>query len=377
MIYFSRHLLAPSELQYVQDALESGLTSGDGRFTKRASSLLSDAHGGTKALLTTSGTHALELAALSIDLQPGDEVLLPSFTFSSTANAFALRGCRLRFADIDPGTFSMELPQVRAAVTPATRAVVTVAYGGVLRDIGAIAEFCRTRGLSLIEDNAHGLFARSHGRPLGTFGKLSALSFHATKNISCGEGGALLVNDAELLHRIEILREKGTDRSRFLRGEVDKYTWRGVGSSYLPSDVLAAVLTAQLENAERTQARRHSIWNVYREHLAPAASRLGLELQAVPAGVEHPAHVFAVLIPAAVKRAALLRELVATGITAVSHYEPLHSAPAHGKAEPLPVTESVARRLVRLPLYAGMSEADAEHVAETFIRHVERHIEQR
>jgi dTDP-4-amino-4,6-dideoxygalactose transaminase len=376
VIYFSRHLVAPNELGYVQEALQSGLTSGDGRFTGRASSLLAEVHGGAKTLLTTSGTHALELAALALNLQPGDEVVLPSFTFSSTANAFALRGCKLRFADIDPATFSMELPEVRAAITLATRAVVTVAYGGVLRDLPAIAELCGQRSIALIEDNAHGLFARLRGRPLGTFGRLAALSFHATKNISCGEGGALLINDPELVHRVEILREKGTDRSRFLRGEVDKYTWRGVGSSYLPSDVLAAVLTAQLENAAETQAQRHRIWQVYRQHLEPAVDRLGLELQAIPTGVEHPAHVFAVLVPARLKRADLLRELVANGITAVSHYEPLHSAPAHGRGEPLSVTDSVARRLVRLPLYAGMTERDAEHVAATFIANVERHLMQ-
>ena len=375
MIYFSRHTVAPSELSFVQRSLESGVTSGDGQFTAMAAKLLSGLHDGAKVLLTTSCTHALELAGLCVGLGPGDEIVLPSFTFPSTANAFALRGCSLRFADIASDTWSMELEQIEAALTPRTRAVVTVAYGGVLRDWDGLVDLSQRRGLTLIEDNAHGLFARHRGRPLGTFGKLSALSFHATKNISCGEGGALVLNDQSLLSAAEILREKGTDRSRFLRGEVDKYTWRGVGSSYLPSDVLAAVLSAQLQHADVSQAHRIKIWELYRERLEPEAARLGFRLQAVPDQLQHPAHVFGVVLPAHIDRSKLLRALSSQEIVAVSHYEPLHLAPGHQPGpdgrEALPVTEQVSRGIVRLPLYAGLALEDAERVARAFLQELE------
>ena len=372
MIYFSRHVAAPGEVDAVKQAIESGVTSGDGAFTAKATAALSALHGGAKVLLTTSGTHALELSALALGLGPGDEVVLPSFTFSSTANAFALRGCQLRFADIDPGTFSMELSQVEAALTPATRAVVTVAYGGVLRDIDGLVELTQRRGLRLVEDNAHGLFGRHGRRPLGTFGVTSALSFHATKNISCGEGGALVVNDPGLVQQLEILREKGTDRSRFLRGEVDKYTWRGVGSSYLPSDILAAVLFAQLEHAQVTQERRQSIWHFYRERLASQVGRLGIALQEIPSSASHPAHVFALLIPHNVRRAPLLSSLREQGITVVSHYEPLHSAAVCASSASLPVTDDVSQRLVRLPLHAALSMAEADRVVVALLAALEK-----
>jgi dTDP-4-amino-4,6-dideoxygalactose transaminase len=372
VIYFSRHFPAPNELALVQEALEAGHGSGDGAFTARARESLSALHGGAPVLLTTSCTHALELAALALGLGPDDEVVLPSFTFPSTANAFALRGCRLRFADIDPETLSMELPQLLAALTPRSRAVVSVAYGGVWRDAAAIAAECGSRGIQLVEDNAHGLFGSVQGRTLGTFGALSALSFHATKNISMGEGGALVVNRRELLERAEVLREKGTNRARFLRGQVDKYTWQGLGSSYLPSDILVAVLVAQLTSAAATQERRQSLWKHYREALEPEASRLGFGLQTIPAGCVHPAHVFVVLLPAElVDRTALLARLWARGITIVSHYEPLHTAPGSPVSVSLPVTESVAPRLVRFPLYAGLTEADARTVVSAFIEELE------
>lgn len=371
LIHFSRHVVAPRELELVRQAIESGATSGDGPHTAAARQALQELHAGAAALLTTSCTHALELAALVCELGPGDEVVLPSFTFASTANAFALRGCKLRFADIAPDTFSMEADQIAAALTPNTRAVVTVAYGGVLREWERVVELCRQRGITLIEDNAHGLFATHRGKALGTFGSLSALSFHATKNISCGEGGALILNDAALLPRAEMLREKGTDRSRFLRGEVDKYTWRGIGSSYLPSDILAAVLRAQLENASVTQRRRLDLWQLYREQLEPEVERLGIRLQAVPPETEHPAHVFAVLVPDKMERSAVLRPLVEQEIVAVSHYEPLHLAPAHQGSESLPVTESVARRLLRLPLYAGLSLDQGREVVRALVQALE------
>jgi dTDP-4-amino-4,6-dideoxygalactose transaminase len=364
-------VVAPSELDLIQQALLSGVTSGDGPFTVQVRRILEGLHGGATVLPTTSCTHALELSAM-LCLNPGDEVVLPSFTFSSTANAFALRGCQLRFADIAADTFSMELDQIVAAMTPNTKAVVTVAYGGVLRGWDRIVELCRARGITLIEDNAHGLFARHNGRPLGTFGGLSCLSFHATKNISCGEGGALVLNDASLLHRAEILREKGTDRSRFLRGEIDKYTWRGVGSSYLPSDVLAAMLVAQLDNRAASQARRLALWQLYRDRLEPLAPRFGITLQAIPPETEHPAHVFAFVLPSRVDRTSLLKAMAARKITTVSHYEPLHLAPAHTGRDQLPVTERVAAGLVRLPLYAGLTLDDANKVVDALIAELEQ-----
>jgi dTDP-4-amino-4,6-dideoxygalactose transaminase len=374
VIYFSRHLPAPDEIELVRQALEAGHGSGDGTFTARARERRSELHAGAPVLLTTSCTHALELAALALGLGPEDEVVMPSFTFPSTANAFALRGCTLRFADIEPETLSMELPQLRAALTPRTRLVVTVAYGGVMRDPEALAAECKARGIHLVEDNAHGLFAKFRGRALGTFGDLSALSFHATKNISMGEGGALVLNRRELLERAEILREKGTNRARFLRGQVDKYTWQGLGSSYLPSDILAAVLVAQLEHATISQARRLRIWNIYREAFEPQVGRLGVGLQAIPSGCSHPAHVFVVLLPEKrVDRSALLSRLWERGVTAVSHYEPLHLAPGcRSTTESLPTTESIAPRLVRLPLYAGLSDEDAQTVVRAFMEELER-----
>lgn len=369
-IPFSRRVASPGELDYVRRAIESGHVSGDGPFTARATERLA-AITGAPALLTTSCTHALELAALLIDLGPGDEVVLPSFTFASTANAFALRGARLVFADVDPATFSMERPQLEAALTEQTRVVCAVAYGGVMRDITDIAELCAARSIDLVEDAAQGLFASAGGRPLGTFGRLGALSFHATKNISCGEGGALLFGDAGLVQRAQMLREKGTDRSRFMRGEVDKYTWREIGSSYLPSDVIAAMLLAQLENADGIQGRRLAAWSIYRERLEPLCSALGIRLQQIPDGVRHPAHLFALVLPGSIDRAPVLAGLRDRGITAVSHYEPLHLAPAASSiARPsaaLPETDNLGRGLIRLPLYADITAAEAERVAAALV----------
>jgi dTDP-4-amino-4,6-dideoxygalactose transaminase len=369
LVPFVKHVSGPDELAYVGRVLASGHASGDGPFTARATEMLCSQLGVREGgvLLTTSCTHALELAALLLRIEPGDEVVMPSFTFSSTANAFALRGAVLRFADLDPGTLSMELPQLEAAVTGRTRAVVTVPYGGVMRDMGAIREFCASRSIALVEDAAHALFASAEGRPFGTFGAIAALSFHATKNVSCGEGGAIILNDASLREPALVLREKGTNRARFLRGEVDKYTWQGVGSSYLPSDVLAAILVAQLENAQATQAQRQRIWRAYREVLAPRAAELGLGLQEIPDLVVHPAHLFVVLAPPGFDRGAILRGIRDTGALAVSHYEPLHRAPAHAGREELPVTDDVAPRLIRLPIHAAMSEDDAIRVARALL----------
>lgn len=367
MIPFSRPSRAPRELEYIETVLASGQASGDGPFTARATETLERLFRGATVRLTTSCTHALELASLVLDVGPGDEVVMPSFTFVSTANAIALRGGRIRFADIDPATFSMGLAEIEAAVTPTTRLVVMVHYGGVTAEVDRVASFCKRRGIHLVEDNAHGLFATFDGRSLGTFGALGTLSFHATKNVTCGEGGALIINDQRLLDRVEVLREKGTDRSRFLRGEVDRYTWQAIGSSYLPSDILAAVLVAQLEKASTWQKQRHAIWNTYQTVLAERSASLGVQLQRVPKENEHAAHLFAFLAPLSTERESLLRRLRAKGVHAVSHFEPLHIAPAHSGSERLPVTEMVAKKLVRLPLHTQMTPDDAVQIAQLVI----------
>ena len=363
MIPFSRPGRAPLEDEYVLEALRSGAPAGDGPFSRRAAALLSARLDGAAVLLAPSGTAALELAALVLDLAPGDEVVMPSFTFPSTANAFRLRGCVVRFADVDPGTLSMGLPELKAARTAGTRVVVGMPYGGVSRDLDLIADFCAAEGLTLVEDAAHGLYGGLRGREIGTLGRLAALSFHQTKNASCGEGGALVVCEPGLAARAEVLREKGTDRSRFLRGEIDKYTWQEVGSSYLLSDVLAAVLLAQLEAAEEWQRRRHAVWARYREALLPLVDELGVGLQEIGEGVRHPAHLFAFLAPRGLDRTGLLRRLREAGVAATSHYEPLHVAPAHPGRERLPVTEDIAGRLVRLPLHPNITDEEAAGLA--------------
>lgn len=366
---------APREREYLEAVLSRGHLHGDGPASLQAAQLLSALLDDAPVLLTTSCTHALELVALLFSLGPGDEVVLPSFTFPSTANAFALRGCRLRFADVDPTTWSAERPQIEAALTPSTRAFVTMGYGGVQRDLLLLQRLARERGLLWAEDAAHGLFARQHGRALGTVGALGALSFHATKNVTCGEGGALVLNDPALRERAEILREKGTDRARFLRGEVSAYRWQDVGSSYLPSELLGALLCAHLEHADVTQAARHAVVSVYADVFGRAAPRLGLTLQATPEGALPPAHLFGVLLPPGVDRAAVVATLRERGVIVASHYEPLHAAPAaRACAAPahLPVTDDVAGRLLRLPLHPGITVDDARTIAAAFVDVVER-----
>jgi dTDP-4-amino-4,6-dideoxygalactose transaminase len=366
-IPFTRRAPAPDELDYVRTAIESGNVAGDGPFTARVTAAL-ESLTGVPVLLTTSCTHALELAALLLEIGPGDEVVVPSFTFASTANAFALRGARIRFADVSPETFSMEAPELEAALTERTAAVCAVPYGGVSRDIAAIAEICRSRSIALVEDAAQALFARAGDRPHGTFGRLGALSFHATKNVSCGEGGALLINDRSLTDRAAVLREKGTDRSRFLRGEVDRYTWQTIGSSYLPSDVLAAMLCAQLEHATATQARRRVAWDLYRERLAGPCERHGIRLQVIPDGHEHPAHLFALVAPDTATRNRIVDRLATRSIHAVTHFEPLHLAPAAGgDRRGLANVEALGRGLLRLPLYNDITEAEVGRVADAVI----------
>jgi dTDP-4-amino-4,6-dideoxygalactose transaminase len=321
-----------------------------------------------RALLTTSCTHALELAALLLDVGPGDEVILPAFTFVSTANAFVLRGARPVFCDVRPDTLNIDEEQVAAVLGERTRAIVPVHYAGVACELDPILGLAASRDVAIVEDNAHGLFGRYRGRWLGTLGTFSALSFHETKSFTCGEGGALLINEPAYVDRAEILREKGTNRKRFFRGEVDKYTWVEAGSSYVISDLLAAFLLAQFERRDDVQATRRRIWETYAAGLADWAASVGATLPVVPEGVEHAYHLFHLLMPSAGARAALIEELKRQGILSVFHYLPLHLSEMGGRygGRPgqFPVTEDVSERLVRLPFYNDLSPADQERVIE-------------
>ena len=365
-ISFNRPSLVGNELEYIHQAFDSQHISGDGIFTKKCSALLEQELGVPRVLLTTSCTHALEMMPILLDFQPGDEVILPSFTFVSTVNAFVLRGATPVFADVRPDTLNLDETALERLITPRTRAIVPVHYAGVGCEMDAILEIASRHNLRVVEDNAHGLFGKYKGTPLGTFGALAAQSFHETKNISCGEGGALLINDPALIERAEIIREKGTNRSRFFRGQVDKYTWVDIGSSYLPSDILAAFLYAQLECRQQIQQRRERIWQYYSRHLSEWAQERGVHLPVVPAHCEQPYHMFYLLLPDLEKRQALIAYLKAQGILAVFHYLPLHLSDMGkrfgGKEGDCPVTESVSDRLLRLPFYNDLTEADQARV---------------
>lgn len=365
-IPFNRPVLMGRELEYMAEALHSGHASGDGPFTDRAQALLESITGARTALLTPSCTHALELAAHLLDVGPGDEVIVPSFTFPSTANAFVLRGARIVFADVRADTLNIDAGELEALITPRTRAIAVVHYGGVGCEMDAIQAIASANSLAVVEDNAHGLFGSYGGRNLGTFGELAALSFHETKNVSCGEGGALLINDERFIERAEIVREKGTDRSRFFRGQVDKYTWVDIGSSYVLSDLLAAHLLAQLEARAEIQRRRRAVWDRYRVGLEGWADRRGATLPHVPERCEQSYHLFYVLLRSEAERNALIEHLRARGVFAVFHYVPLHSS-AMGRrfgadAADCPVSDDVSRRLVRLPFYNDLTSEDQERV---------------
>jgi len=365
-IPFNRAVLTGSELDYVRAAIDGGHISGDGPFTKRCQQMLEQALGVRRALLATSCTHALEMAALLLDLDPGDEVIVPAFTFVSTVNAFVLRGARPVFCDVRPDTLNLDESQLERLVTDRTKAVVPVHYAGVGCAMDVIAEVARRRGFTVVEDNAHGLFGKYRGRFLGTFGALATQSFHETKNITCGEGGALLVNDERYVERAEILREKGTDRSRFFRGQVDKYTWVDLGSSYIPSDILAAFLLAQLEQREKVQERREFIWRYYYEHLAAWAGENNVRLPVVPAECSQTYHMFYLLLPSLASRQALIAHLKERGIQAVFHYLPLHLSRMGrrfgGQEGDCPVAERVSDQLLRLPFYNSLDESDLDRI---------------
>lgn len=365
---FNRPSIAGQELAYVRDAIERGHISGDGVYTRRSEAVLSELLGGARVLLTTSCTHALEMCALLLDLHPGDEVIVPSFTFVSTASAFALRGARPVFIDIRPDTLNLDERLLPQLITPRTRAIVPVHYAGVGCELDAILDVANANGIRVIEDNAHGLFGRFRGKPLSTFGALSTLSFHETKNVSCGEGGAIVINDSSLVARAEILREKGTDRSRFFRGEVDKYTWLDLGSSYVASDMLAAFLLAQLEAREKIQRERQRIWQRYFEALGNWARQRDVQLPHVPEHCTQAFHLFYLLLPSLEKRQAFIAHLRRHSVQAIFHYLPLHLSTmgAHfgGRPGECPVSESVSDRVVRLPLYPTLTEADQMRIIE-------------
>ncbi len=355
----------------MEAAVASLQISGDGGFTRKAHSLLETLVGAPKVLLTTSCTHALEMAALLLDVGPDDEIIMPAFTFVSTANAFVLRGARPVFVDIRPDTLNIDPALIERRMTPRTKAIVVVHYAGIGCDMDAILAIAARHGVTVVEDNAHGLLGAYRGRPLGSFGALATLSFHETKNFTCGEGGALVINDPTFVERAEIIREKGTDRSRFFRGQVDKYGWVDVGSSYLPSDLLAAFLLAQLECRDRIQAHRRRVWETYEQRLAAWAEKSGVTLPHVPAECRQAFHLFYLLLPSLAERQALIAFLKAREISAVFHYLPLHLSPMGrrlgGRVGDCPVTESVSDRLVRLPMYNDLSDAELAHVVDAIV----------
>jgi dTDP-4-amino-4,6-dideoxygalactose transaminase len=357
-IPFNRPFATGAEFGYIREAIDGLQLSGNGRFGVRCCSWLQVQTGAGSALLTPSCTAALELAALLAGIGPGDEVIMPSFTFSSTATAFALRGATPVFVDIRPDTLNLDEAAVPGAVTERTRAIVPIHYAGVPAELDPLAVTAEAAGAVLIEDAAHALGSTYRGRPVGGDGPLAALSFHETKNLTCGEGGALLINDAGLVERAEIMQEKGTDRARLFRGEVDKYTWVDIGSSFLLSEINAAFLWAQFESADEILRRRLAIWDAYHEAFAPLEAAGLLRRPVVPAHCTHSAHLYYLLLPDEAGRDALIESLRADGIAAIFHYLPLHSSRAgqrYGRADgALPVTDNVSGRLVRLPLWVGM-----------------------
>ncbi len=369
MIYFNKPPYVGKEKEYIAEAIASNKICGDGAFTQKCHKLLEEMTGSQKVLLTTSGSHALEMAALLCGLEPGDEVILPSFTFSSTANAFALVGAKLVFVDIRPDTMNIDETKIEAAITDKTRVIVPVHYAGVACEMDTIMEIAKKYNLKVVEDAAQGVMSTYHGKALGTIGDFGCFSFHETKNYSMGEGGAVLIRDAENNEAAEVLREKGTNRSRFLRGQVDKYTWVGYGSSYLPSDMNAAYLLAQLEEAEKINNERLARWNQYNELLSPLEAEGKIEIAHIPEGCEHNAHMFWIKLKNLEERTAMIAYLKEHGIYSMFHYVPLHSADAglrFGEFAGEDVyTTSESNRLTRLPMYYGLTEEEVKKVCDT------------
>ena len=368
MIRFNVPPYVGKETEYMKAAIDSHKICGDGEFTKRCNAWIEEHTGTAKALLTTSGTQALEMAALLSDIQPGDEVILPSYTFVSTANAFVLRGAKLVFVDIRPDTMNIDEKLIEDAITDKTRAIVPVHYAGVGCEMDTIMDIAKRHNLVVVEDAAQGVNAYYKGRALGSIGDYGCFSFHETKNYSMGEGGAILINRPEQIEDAEIIREKGTDRSRFFRGQVDKYTWVNIGSSFLPSDINAAYLMAQLEMADEINENRLQSWTRYNEGLQDLAREGVIELPYIPEECAHNAHMFYIKTKDMEERKALISYLKERDIAAVFHYVPLHSAPAglrfgrfHGEDR---YTTKESERLLRLPMYYNLSESDQQKVID-------------
>ena len=363
---FNRSYVTGTEFGHIREAIENMHLSGNGPFGRRCAEWLVDNVGCAAALLTPSCTAALEMAAILAGIEPGDEVLMPSFTFVSTANAFVLRGAVPVFVDIRPDTLNLDESLLESAITERTKAIVPVHYAGFGCEMERVMAIAGAHDLTVIEDAAHAVLARHDGRALGSIGHMATLSFHETKNVSCGEGGALLVNDPELVSRAEIIQEKGTNRQAFHRGQVDKYTWVDVGSSFLLSDINSAYLYAQLEVAAWMNERRLEVWRAYHEAFEPLEQQGLLRRPATPPGAEHNGHLYYLLLPDGERRGRLIGDLAARGVAAVFHYVPLHSAPAgrrHGRSgSSMEVTDDVSERLLRLPMWVGMTSGDVDHV---------------
>ncbi|QAY87759.1 dTDP-4-amino-4,6-dideoxygalactose transaminase [Pseudomonas arsenicoxydans] len=371
-IHFNRPYMTGKELYYIAEAKFGNMLAGDGSFTKRCHQWIEQNTGCNTALLTHSCTAALEMAALLLDIQPGDEVILPSYTFVSTANAFVLRGAIPVFVDIRTDTLNLDEKLIEAAITPRTKAIVPVHYAGVSCEMDTIMHIARNHGFKVVEDAAQGVMSSYKGRALGSIGDLGTFSFHETKNVISGEGGALLVNDQQLSLRAEIIREKGTDRSRFFRGQVDKYTWQEVGSSFLPGELIAAFLWAQLEEASSITDKRLTIWDYYHAALAPLEEKGLLRRPFVPDDCQHNAHMYYVLLAPGVDRQSVLEGLKRNNISAVFHYVPLHSSPGgqrygrvHGSME---VTDALSECLLRLPLWVGLTAEQQDQVVDVLAR---------
>lgn len=368
MIPFNIPPYVGKEEEYIKEAIASKKICGDGAFTKKCNAFLEEYTGTTKALLTTSCTHATEMAAILADIQPGDEVIMPSYTFVSTADAFVLRGAKVVFVDIRPDTMNIDENLIEDAITEKTKAIVPVHYAGVACEMDKIMEIAKRHNLLVIEDAAQGVDSKYKGKSLGTMGDYGCFSFHETKNLSMGEGGALLIRDQKNVERAEIVREKGTNRAKFFRGQIDKYTWVDAGSSYLPSELNAAYLYAQLENIHEIQNNRMNSWNYYYELLSPLAQQGKIELPVIPEGCEHNAHMFYIKAKDLEERTALSAFLKENDITASFHYIPLHSAPAgekfgrfHGEDV---YTTKESERLLRMPMYYGLKKEEIEYVCD-------------
>ncbi|HHU54068.1 MAG TPA: dTDP-4-amino-4,6-dideoxygalactose transaminase [Clostridiaceae bacterium] len=369
MIRFNKPTITDLEEKYIIDSLRNGIHSGDGKYTKRVYELFYERFGIENMLLTTSGTDALEMASILADLVPGDEVITPSFTFSSTVNAFLLRGAKPVFCDIREDTFNIDENKIEELITDNTKAIYTVDYAGIPCEMDAINEIARKYDLVVIEDAAQAVGSTYKGRYAGTLSEYGCFSFHETKNFSMGEGGAIIVNLDEQMDRAEIIREKGTNRRQVLKGLVDKYTWHDIGSSFLPSDLLAAMLTAQMERYDEIFAKRMLVWNTYHAGLSELEQAGLLRLPIIPDYVEHNAHMYNILLPTDEIRSQLIDELKEKGVIAYICYVPLHSSPyglsLGNKPEDCPVTEKIGHTALRLPLYADMTEEDALYVVKS------------